>query len=189
MNKSDFKNLEEAYSKINESQRLIEENDSKEVKSALLTVRLPHEVKEDLQRVADTRKVKMTTVVETYFTAGRAMENLKVSYPKLYESIISANSPEQIAQILQSLVSGQMSLESYMVEENILQTIKHKLASSEAAKSAKAILILLLAFAGGITKMAGTDTDLPQQATPQVEKAGIPLLSDVLYIYAQHHRS
>jgi len=131
MNKSDFRNLEEAYSKVNNNQRLIEENDTetkqKEAKSALLTVRLPWGVKEDLERIASERGVKMTPVVEGYFVAAKAMEKLKVVYPELHEKIMSAQSPDDIKVILEQLVRREIKLES-TIEEGIISAAKKVLA-------------------------------------------------------------
>jgi hypothetical protein len=153
--------------------KLLSENET-ENKNALLTVRLPFDVKDDLQRIATERKVKMTTVVETYFVAGRAMEKMKIKFPILHEKIVNAQSPEEIEQILQSLISKEVSLESTMVEEGFLQVLKDKL--SDATTSVKSVLMSLSKFLGSLV---GSPTPA----------GGIPLLSDILFAYNQSHQS
>ena len=131
-------------------EKILKENEEQVVKApkgALLTIRLPFEVKEDLERVAAERKTKMTPVVEGYIVAAKAMDKLKVKFPKLYDAILNAGSPEAIEQILQSLVSRELPLES-VVNENFLQRLKEKL--SDAATSAKSVLLSLSKFLGGL---------------------------------------
>ncbi len=128
MNNSDLKNLLEAYSKINQSQRLLQEDDTeikepKETKSALLTVRLPYGVKEDLERVAKERGVKMTPVVESYFVAAKAMDKIKSVFPALYDKFMQAQSPEEIKVILEQLVSREIRLES-TIQEGFIDAAK-----------------------------------------------------------------
>ena len=153
--------------------QILNENDQevKAPKGALLTIRLPFEVKEDLERVAAERKTKMTPVVEGYIVAAKAMDKLKVKFPKLYDAILNAGSPEAIEQILQSLVSRELPLES-VVNENFLQRLKEKL--SDAATSAKSVLLSLSKFLGGL---------IGNQTT----EGGLSFLSDLLYVYAKNH--
>ena len=157
---------------INKFLKENEEQIVKAPKSALLTIRLPFEVKEDLERVAAERKTKMTPVVEGYIVAAKAMDKLKIKFPKLYDAILNAGSPEAIEQILQSLVSRELPLESAMVEENFLQRLKDKL--SDAASSAKSVLLSLSKFLGGL---------IGNQTT----EGGLSFLSDLLYVYAKNH--
>lgn len=156
---------------INQLIRENEEQETKQAKGALLTVRLPFAVKDDLEKVAKERGLKMTPVVEGYFVAAKAMERIQVKLPRLHDAILNASSPEEIEQILQRLISKEMPLES-VVEENFLQTLKDRLTS--ATINVKSALSSLSKF---FAKLMGEHTT----------EAGLPLLSDLLFVYAKNH--
>ena len=112
---------------INKFLKENEEQVAKAPKSALLTIRLPYGVKEDLERVASERGVKMTPVVESYFMAAKVMEKLKVAFPELHAKIMGAQSPDDIKVILEQLVRNEIKLES-TIQEGIMSAAKKILA-------------------------------------------------------------
>jgi len=148
-------------------QTILEDN---ETKGALLTVRLPQTVKDDLQQVAIETKKSMARVVEVYFVGGKAMEKIKEKFPKLYDRLVAAQSPEEIQQILESLVSHQLSLES-----DTTSTDEEETEDTDTEEDEE-------------TVEEGMLGSIKDKLVSFISKVGIPVLSKVLFVYNKYNK-
>jgi len=155
---------------------ILKENENqqatKKFKIALLTTRLPYEVKEDIERISKERDISMTAVVEGYRTVALAMERLAKNSTNIYEEIKNAKSPQEIERILHGLIPDELPMESTMVEENFLEMLKNKISS--ASINIKTVFKFLAKFLGGFTESKSS-------------KEGVSVLSDLLYVYAKNN--
>jgi hypothetical protein len=144
-----------------------------ETKGALLTVRLPQTVKDDLQQVAIETKKSMARVVEVYFVGGKAMEKIKEKFPKLHDRLVAAQSPEEIQQILESLVSHQLSLESDTTSTDEEETEDTDTDTEEEDEE---------------TVEEGMLGGIKDKLVSFISKVGIPMLSKVLFVYNKYNK-